>query len=627
MLSEKTEGDVKEQGIPADPLVKEIIRKREYAKRKLNDWFTVGKEDYRFALGDQWTDEERSTLKAEGRPCLTFNRIKPLINIVSGYQRENSSRIKVNPEGGEDKIFSEVCDKALRAMDKWAHLSFKEGYWFDDGCYCGKGWMEANLVYDKDPIRGNLSFAVRSPFQILPDPDFKEYDLNDGCPSVIKLVRLAKDKLKDLYPDKADVIAGFTQDTDDALENTPFTEAEKVSGDGDDYGNRPNATTVVTPGSDEDEEDDGDEDKYLVTEYWRFKMVDRWFVIRKEDGEPEKFRTEEEAKTFSAQQGDGITPVKRKVPEMWVAAIAAGHLLQNEVSPFEPYYSGYPFFRLLADWAPNAATEELRTQGIVRSLKDPQREKNKAKSSYLHILSTQANSGWKGEEDALSPEGWKKLEKMGSQAGIVVKTKVGKSVDQIHAQGPHVGHIQREEKADEEFKQISTINADLMGMQEGTASGRAISLRIKQAVLALARLFFNYRYSKDILGNFMLQVMPLVFDVKKLKKTVGVKYIAENTSPQYPKGLTDGVFQAFLTMVSDHKYDTSITEADQNSTIRFETFQELSELLKAGAPIPIDLILEYMDLPNSADIKKRVQEEKAQQAAAAATTAKGAGSP
>lgn len=592
--------------IKEDTLSREIDRKYKLASKNCEAWEKEAKEDYKFGLGDQWSAEDKVILEEQGRPALTFNRIRAIINIVSGYQRENSARIKVNPEGGEDRIFSEVMDRAIKAIDKWAHFSYKAGYWFDDGLYCGKGWLEAVISYEKDPIRGEISFKQRTPYQIRIDPDFNEYDLNEGCGYAFKTVRLTKEQMKKLYPGKVKLITGFVKDSDDAIENGAglMDEAEGTAQD-DNYGLDNNKASMQKT----DEGDEIQDGKFTVKEYWRPKAVKRFFVIDKEAGEPRKFDTEELATAFVAQQAFGKV-IERTVNEMWVASKVCGHVVQDEKSPFEPYYAGYPFFRFLADWAPNGEDELWRVQGMVRPLKDCQKEKNKSKSQYLHIINTQANSGWIGDEDALTKSGWQDLEKMGSKPGITVKKKKGSELREIAPKGPNQSHLIREEKADNEFIQISNINPDLMGMQEGTESGRAISLRIKQAVLALVRLFANYKYSKEIVGNFLLQMVPMLFDVKKLMKVLGPEYMAKAMDEsKYPQGLNEGHLSAFLQMVKDNKYDVFVAEADQNATIRYETFQELTELLKAGAPVPMDLLVDYMDLPNSQEVKKKIQEQ------------------
>lgn len=579
-------------------------------------WNDEAKEDYKFAMGDQWDEVDRQALADQGRPCLTFNRIRPLINIVAGYQRENSSRIKVNPEGGEDSIFSEVMDRAIKAVDKWSHLNYKMGYWFDDGCYVGKGWLEAVITYDRDPVRGELRFKQRTPYQIMPDPDCKEYDLNEGHKFCFKIQTLKRSELLDLYPKKKKIIDNLLSDSPNDDPETSVPNEIMLEGSDDDYENNPNATTAG--GKTTDSEGSGlDEDtEFVIKEYWKPKKVTKYFVINKEDGVPEKFDTEEEANVFINKQSFGKI-IERRVPEMWVFVLCAGWILQEEQSPFEPHYSGYPFFRNMGDWAPNAEDEITRVQGIVRPLKDPQREKNKAKSQNLHILNTQANSGWIGDDDALLPDDWIKLEQLGAKAGLVIKKKKGSELREILPKGPNAGQLQREEKADSEFTQISTINPDLLGFQEGTQSGKAIGMRIKQAILSLARLFSNYKYSKEILGNFILQMIPMLFDTNKLMRLLGPEYMRKTTDPEkYPEGITEGHIEAFLIMVKDHRFDVLVSEAGDNNTVRYEIFQELAELLKAGAPVPIDLLIEYMDLPNSKEVLKRIKEQQEQQTAA-----------
>lgn len=618
MQTESKSKDPQDPVLENDELRKEIMDRFDYAKKNSADWEEVAKEDMAFALGDQWTQEDLETLRSESRPALTFNRIRPLIKVISGYQRENSSRIKVNPEGGEDRVFSEVLDRIIKHIDKGAHFSEKSAYWFDDGLYTGKGWLEAVITYESDPIRGEIRFLQRSPYQITIDPDFNEYDLNEWPRAgyAFKVVRLTRDTLKSLFPKRKKLIDGFVSDEDDPIKNGAGLLLE---GSDDDYGNDPNKTTVVKRSySAKDESGLVRDDKFTVKEYWRQKMVDRYFVIDKESGEPKGFEKEDEATAFATNQAFGKV-IARKVPEMWAAVMVAGFVLQDEKSPFEPFYSGFPFFRFLSDWAPSAETEELRVQGIVRSLKDPQREKNKSRSQTLHILNTQANSGWIGDEEALSDTGWKQLEEMGSKPGITVKKKKGSELREILPKGPNVGHLQREKDAEEEFKQISAINPDLMGIQEGTASGRAISMRIKQAVMSLIHIFHNYRYSKQILGNFMLEMIPMIFDEKKVKKVLGPDYMKKAVDPErYPQGLTDGHIAAFLQMIEDNKYDVFVSEADQNKTIRYEIFQDLIEVVKAGIPVPPDLLIDYMDLPNSEEVKQKIAAAQQQAMAMAA---------
>lgn len=605
-------------------LRKEITSRYDRCESYYSDWKELAEEDYNFALGDQWTEEEKAKLEVQKRPCLTFNRIRSLINVVSGYQRENSARIKVTPEGGEDRVFSEVWDKVLRYQDKCSKLSYKFGYLFDDGCYCGKGHIEGFIDYIKDPIRGELKFKLNGPYKVYVDPDCNEYDINEGAEYLFKVEKFSKAKLKSMYPDKKKVIDEFKTDNDAYLENADV----QKEGDSDNYGNNPNSATVTETYDNETDSNQIERDiKFTHKEYWYKKYVIRYFVIDRDSGEPVKFETMEQAEEFVNQAKEQFPDLYRnevriidhEVYEIWVAAYVCGHILQDVKSPFEPQYNGFPHFRYIADWAPSADKETLKVQGITRPLKDPQKEKNKSKSQFLHVLSTQSNSGWIGDEDALSDAGWQDLKNMGSTPGLTVRKKPGSDLREIEPKAPAMAQILREQGADEEMKQISNINPDLLGMQERTTSGKAIALRVRQAVLSLVRLFVNYRYTKEIVGNFMLAVIPIMYDEKKIGKVLGQKYRASVKSDQFPEGLTDGVLKGFLQMIKDRKYDVEVTEADHTATVRAEVFDNLIELAKtpAGQFIPLDLILEYMEIPNKDEIEQKVNEAKAQQMAMA----------
>ena len=362
---------------------------------------------------------------------------------------------------------------------------------------------------------------------------------------------------------------------------------------------------------------------FTLKEYWYKKYVERYFVLD-QDKNPVKFETKDEAEQFVSANPEELKDreiFQRTIPELWVASMVCGHILQDGISPFEPYSSKYPIFRYIADWAPSGSSEELRVQGITRPLKDPQRDKNKTKSQYAHILSTQSNSGWIGDKDALSSTGWEALKKMGSAPGITIKKeKPNRELREILPKGPSSAHIEREQKADEEFYKISNINPDVLGTQTQSLSGKAMGMRIRQAVLSLVRMFTNYRYTKEIVGNFKLDIIPMLYDAQKVMKVIGQKYMNTVHNEFYPDGLKEEHISAFLAMVKDHRYDVEVTEADQSRTIRDEIFEQLIEISKTpqGQLIPLELLIDYLGISNSDEIKSKIREarEAAQQATA-----------
>ena len=159
----------------------------------------------------------------------------------------------------------------------------------------------------------------------------------------------------------------------------------------------------------------------------------------------------------------------------------------------------------------------------------------------------------------------------------------------------------RGEQATQDIKEISGVNSDAMAMTDKTTSGKAISLRIRQALTILAKYFTNFRLTKERVGSAIYAMIPHVFDKHMVRKVCGEEWLETN-------GVTDGRIVAFLQQIKDGKYDIEITEADNSATLRQETFDSLMEMANAGMPIPPDVILEFSSMPNSKEIIDRVKQ-------------------
>ena len=637
------EGDI-------DDLRKELDTLLPIALKADSNWMLEAKEDINFCLGEQWDEQDKNDLRRQNRPVMVFNKIKPLIQLVTGHLIQTKARIQAFPEGGEDQTFTEVMDKAIDHIEKVSHLNFKMSYLFSGGEKAGKNWLEFNLDYDDDPIFGQLRIPNLGPFKVFMDPQGVEYDLSD-CGFGFKVQKITKSRLKQLYPDKEEEI---DRDVDNSL-NTMVTNSQQVpSGDESDYGNSP----IVPRGgqtTDANDEITGDNKAVTVVEYWKKKYIDRWFVYFVEDGAVEEFDSEPEALAEVARRQKNrhdklmqehtakvnkiqavksmvkdiaphvATPPpvddvqipeaplppkveyamrKRKVAKMQVSVWAGQCCLTDGMqdSPFEPYYSGYPFFRYIAEWSPEAEKPELRFMSLVRSLKDPQREKNKARSQFLHMLNTSANSGWIGDDDALSPAQKDELKEFGAVPGITIWKKKGSSLERIHPIEPSAAMLTREKAANDDFKEVSGINSDLLAMDNNeNPSGKAIALRIRQAITILQPSLENFRYTKILIGKFLFSIIPTLFDSAKLEKVLGEKYMQESK-------LDRARLDAYLTMIHDGKYHVNINEAGAPDTLREETFEDLMQLAQHGVSMPPDLFIEFMNMPNKSQILNKVKE-------------------
>ena len=115
------------QGImPNDPLYERqgigLYRKwfREAVDRS-KKWQEQARQDYDFVEGRQWSESEIKAFHDSGRPAIVINRIRPLVNLLSGYQRVNRLDIEFlgrTPDDGESaqirkgmtKYILDTCD-------------------------------------------------------------------------------------------------------------------------------------------------------------------------------------------------------------------------------------------------------------------------------------------------------------------------------------------------------------------------------------------------------------------------------------------------------------------------------------------------------------------------------------
>ena len=102
---------------------------------KDRDWRDEAKEDVEFYYGKQWSDSDRLAMNEVGRPIITINRIKPLINLLSGYQRLNRYEPEFLPRTKSDM---ELCN-VRKGVTKYI-LDMQPDHFIDKVSCCPLGF-------------------------------------------------------------------------------------------------------------------------------------------------------------------------------------------------------------------------------------------------------------------------------------------------------------------------------------------------------------------------------------------------------------------------------------------------------------------------------------------------------
>ena len=115
---------------------------REYWKHAdegLRAEFARMNEGFRFYTGDQWSPADLAKLQREKRPALTINLVLPIINLLSGIQRQGRQEITVVARKGGLKPLAAVYTQVVRHCLDITDADYEIADAFLDGIIGGKG--------------------------------------------------------------------------------------------------------------------------------------------------------------------------------------------------------------------------------------------------------------------------------------------------------------------------------------------------------------------------------------------------------------------------------------------------------------------------------------------------------
>lgn len=563
-----------------EDLIQDYVADIDDAYRK---WLKEAKEDLDFALNYQWSKEDTAKVKALGMNPLTLNKIRPIIELVSGYQRQNRMDIKcVGVEGGDDFV-AEIMTLLIKNIMTRNYGEYKVSQMFQGGIMSSKGWIELSTNYEDDPMQAEIRLHNGMFHEIFPDPDYREYDMQRDAQFLIKKISLTKAKLTQMFPEKERLIKAANADVsvlpviEDSRESeTIYTRSER--------------TQLID-----------------LVECWYKKYEKKKFAVDFRSGEVKditnlKLSVREQNEMLEVVDGLGIIEHRVGIPHM--AVMVGDRLIQEEtISPHYPELKGFPFVPYVSNYYPEGITPEKVCQGMVRALKDPQREINKRRMKLLDAL---GNSPWVGDEEALTPDGWDDLKKMASSPRLILKKKKkGADLQRVPSiiSGMEYLHLIREDS--QSLKVISGINPDLLGMQDKTLSGVAMVVRQQAGLRIIQHLFDNLRYSRHILGRSLISMILNTYTPDKIVRVCGKEKLAQ------AGGNPLQVAEKVLSNIDMKEYDIAVAETLLSPVMRMAVMGELMEMRAAGVIPPgiaEDLIVDASNLPNKEEIKARIMQ-------------------
>lgn len=528
--------------------------------------------DTRFETGDQtlWSDMY-GNLPANRKRQFNFNRIRRVINMISGHQRRNRKSTIVVPVENGDATTSDQFTKVLLWVNQQESVLETISESFQGALVTGMNLLQIWVDYRSDPVSGNIRVDNCSYNSFLIDPYFRKADLSD-CNAIWKRSFLTKAECVSLLPANAEEIAELPFNDSGTGRDGKF----QFMPESYNYGYK-NLLTY---------------DEFYYRDYRQQKML-----VDANTGETMEWKSDnkEGLDQFLAAYPE-ITVIEATIPTVKVAVVVQGKVMYDGPNPLG--IDSYPFVPVLAYYNPQMPYFPQRIQGVVRGLRDAQYLYNRRKVIELDIMESQINSGWIYKENSLVNPADVFLS--GQGRGLALKDEAQMSdVQQIQAPAVPPSMVEISKILAQEIQEISGVNEELLGSATDDKAGVLSMLRQGAGLTTLQVLFDQLDRSQKNLGKLMIDIIQTNFTPGKIKKILE----NEEPSPQFYN-------KAF------GKYNAAVEEGLNTTTQRQMQFAQLLQLREAGVPISTKDLLEASTMQGKDKIIENAQQQEQQQAQA-----------
>lgn len=520
--------------------------------------------DSRFKAGDQtlWNDIY-GNVPAFRRRQFNFNRIRRIINMVSGYQRQHRYSTVVVPVENSDEITADQFSKLMIWANGQGNVLETISQAFEGAITSGMNLLSVWMDYREDPINGTPKVDNVSYNEYLIDPFFKKHDMSD-CRFCWTRKWLSKTEIKSLMPDRAGEI------------NSMYSRGWR---DGK-FQFQPEAYNYAM------------QDLLSYDEFYYMDYRTRKLLVDTQTGETMEWKGDDENMGSFIRRYPQIKEIDQIIPSVKLAILCNGRTLYHGPNPMG--IDRYPFVPVIGYYDPQIPYFPWRVQGIVRGLRDSQYLYNRRKVIELDILESQVNSGIKYKEDSLVNP--KDAFLSGQGRALALKSSA-QMTDVEVMQPPNVpaSMMQLSELLGREIMEISGVNEELLGSAVDDKAGVLSMLRQGAGLTTLQTLFDQLNSSQKYLGQIFIDLFQANFSPGKVKRIVG-----QDPSQQF----YNRAFQ---------KYDCVVEEGLNTSTQKQMNFAQLLQLREVlGELISPKDLLEASTLQRKKDLLASVEQREQQ---------------
>ena len=560
------------------------------------EWVEEARNFDNYYYGDQWEDETKQTLDAQGRPYYSVNLVLSTVNAVVGEYIKSRQDISFVPMG---KGANQEAASSLRFLFKQIATNnkseTKEKTVFMDGLIQDRGYFYYYMDFS-DNAEGEIRELVLDPTDVILDPGASEYD-----PSTWNEVFISR---------------WMTPDQIGALYGMEFRDQIELAAANGTYGHDSIEWEAPTFGGDHQVTE-----QFFVPEHDEVKRVKRIRVIERQ------YRKLARTAYFV----DTPTGDMRPVPEGWEKERSVAFAKQNDLQIiWKPerrvrvtvtadktiLHDGWSMFSKIALVPFFPYFRRGRPFGLVRNLVDPQDMLNKVTSQELHVVNTTANSGWIFQTGSLVNMDRDDLTTQGSKTGLVLEVTQGAEMPQkIQPNQIPSGLAEIGSKAGVFFREISGVNEAQLGTQRSDSS-KALDARRQGGMVQQEIIFDNLAQTRELRAEIMLEMVQNYYTETRLIQVfsknedgdVEQNELEINQPVMQVDPETQEAVESIRNDMTLGEYSVVISTIPRRETYDEGLFDQLMQMREHGVQIPDHVLIENSQLPDKADVVETVKQ-------------------
>jgi len=534
-------------------------------------------EDLLFLEGkNHWPEKVKNDRMADGRPCLTINKLPTFVDQVTGDLRLNLPSIKVKPmDSGADPDTAEVMTGMIRNIQSQSNGDIAVLTASDSAVQCGRGAYRIITKYESDKSFDQIICIrrIKNHFTVLWDSAAQEWD-------------------------KADAKFCFV------TEKIPRTEFSLKY---------PKSTLQDFSGNRDKNMDWAEQDMIRIAEYFRVVTKEKTLYLLRnpetgeETIEDEKFpemevinsrKVEENSIEWYKTNGVEILEGPTTWPGKWIPVI--------DVYGKELNIEGRTIYR-----------------GVVRNAKDSTRLYDYSRSHHaettalapkIPVFATPKMVGaHKPMWDSMHKKNW---------------PYIYYDPDPEAPQGPYrppavtsnPGAIVEIQIADQELHDTTGLQLASMGKSSNEKSGKAITARKQEGDRGNIEYHNNVGRARRWEGKILVDLIPKIYDTERVVRILGedgtddsVTINGPQINPETGQPQMDPKTQAPKKPInlSLGTYDAVVSTGPSYETQREEAAEGMIALFSALPPqaqmLIVDLLVNNLDWPGAAEIAERLK--------------------